>query len=159
MNLTIHGTVISSAALSRDEADKILGMGLLSQSEGMEFYQMKLRQEGPWASAEPVAAAPKPAAPTRLDYDGYKKAWDGEAARQRVAEETEYLKGMGLSPADPYFDPAVGLVDWGVSNFNQSLEDWQGMMPFARAVSYGSDNHPALKNRPEDKKALNNQSK
>ena len=139
MDLTIHGTVISSTALSRDEADKILGMGLLSQSEGMEFYQMKIRGEGPWASAEPVAAAPKPAGPTRLDYDGYKKAWDGEAARTRVAEETEYLKGMGLSPADPYFDPAVGLVDWGVSNFNQSLEDWQGMMPFAESLRATAD--------------------
>jgi hypothetical protein len=35
----------------------------------------------------------------------------------------------------------------------------QGMMPYARAVSYGSENNPARKNLPEDSKALINQSK
>ena len=138
MNLTIHGVTVASDAIDRETADRILGQGLLSMEEGSAFYQMKLRGEGPWA--KPVAATPAPSVATAPEpYQAYKKAWDGEAAARRVDEETKYLKSMGLSPAEPYFDPRVGLVDWGVKNFNASLGDWQGMMPFSEALRATAD--------------------
>jgi negative regulator of sigma E activity len=69
------------------------------------------------------------------------------------------------NPAPVYANPAIARPAVNLNSYVNEHSEYaaqdtmQGMMPYARAVSYGSDNHPALKNKPEDKKALNNQSK
>ena len=56
--------------------------------------------------------------------------------------------------------PAVNLNNYVNEHSEYAAQDtMQGMMPYARAVSYGSDNTPALKKNLKDSKALNNQSK
>jgi negative regulator of sigma E activity len=56
--------------------------------------------------------------------------------------------------------PAVNLNSYVNEHSEYAAQDtMQGMMPYARAVSYGSDNNPALKNNLKENKAATNQSK
>ena len=56
--------------------------------------------------------------------------------------------------------PAVNLNSYVNEHSEYAAQDtMQGMMPYARAVSYGSENNPARKNNIKDNKALINQSK
>jgi hypothetical protein len=56
--------------------------------------------------------------------------------------------------------PAVNLNSYVNEHSEYAAQDtMQGMMPYARAVSYGSENNPARNNNIKDNKALINQSK
>ncbi|MGD8801772.1 MAG: RseA family anti-sigma factor [Gammaproteobacteria bacterium] len=69
------------------------------------------------------------------------------------------------NPAPAYANPAVAMPAVNLNSYVNEHSEYaaqdtmQGMMPYARAVSYGSENNPARKNLPEDSKALINQSK
>jgi sigma-E factor negative regulatory protein RseA len=69
------------------------------------------------------------------------------------------------NPAPVYANPAIAMPAVNLNSYVNEHSEYaaqdtmQGMMPYARAVSYGAENNPARKNYPEDNKALINQSK
>jgi hypothetical protein len=94
--------------------------------------------------------------------------------QQHTGGGSAVVANVGQQPVQalPVSNPAPAFANTGIArpavNLNSYMnehseyaaqETMQGMMPYARAVSYGSDNNPAVKQRAEDRKSINIQSK
>jgi sigma-E factor negative regulatory protein RseA len=89
---------------------------------------------------------------------------NGDAVVANVGQQP--VQALPVSnPAPSYAGPGLALPAVNLNSYVNEHSEYaaqdtmQGMMPYARAVSYGADNKPAPKNNIKDDKALNNQSK